>query len=882
MHDRRAPGPARAERIHARYARALEAFAAELPDGWKTRVHRDDPVSWRVFQHAGESPEQGWKLHVSASAADALDLLEIVLPELVAGSTAFKLPGDLRSIISINAGLAGRPQVGKIVTVYPSSDDALPALIDRLDAVWRPHRAPAVTSDLPVGRGGALFIRYGAFVLSEVITDYAGAAHAAVRAPDGSLHPDVRHAGGRQPSWAVPPVPPAARTVTTEPDGPIEVDGATYVPLKVLTADARGYVALGVRPDDRRLVIIRHRLRGVDGDEFGNDVLTRLENEWRLMRRLSGSGIVPEPLAYDPEAGYLILTDAGEGRLECLPAPERLRLLPELAAVVARLHALGVVHRDLKLSNVRIGPDGPCLVDLEVAAPTGTRHPPPWGTDGHVAPEGTYATAAPPYDVYSLGSCVTHAVVGHCPGTLPPGDDAGRQIGLLLRLGQRAAASVVRECHHPDPALRPAAGEVAERLKAALPAILAERAAGPDAYRGALDRRWATAAAASAGTATRLFGTAGCDCGRTHHDLAEHEPESLHAGAAGVIVALATLDTALGTSQFGRDIAAAAGRLAGRPPSARAHGFFTGDSGVAVALAVAGRRLGRDDLVRAARRRYEHAAGSAVADYDLFSGAAGIVWAGCLLDAVLGSSWGRDLAGRQVARIVAAARPVEGVAGWPPDPEQDPCDRVYRGAAHGTAGVAMALASWARSTGDAATAAFAREAFLDIAAHGLTEDGTTILSTAGGSTRVPHHWCHGMAGFLWCLLQACPATGRTEGLKEARQAAVAAFDRVTPLLDNPTMCHGLAGVLEVWRMVGALPGHRDTARRRVALAAECLRLLRRSRDGATVWASDDPSVVIPDLWTGFLGPAVQLALAATGSPHALLSPSWLRACALPG
>ena len=37
-------------------------------------------------------------------------------------------------------------------------------------------------------------------------------------------------------------------------------------------------------------------------------------------------------------------------------------------------------------------------------------------------------------------------------------------------------------------------------------------------------------------------------------------------------------------------------------------------------------------------------AASSIPDYDLFSGAAGIVWAGCLLDAVLDGSWGRDLA----------------------------------------------------------------------------------------------------------------------------------------------------------------------------------------------------------------------------------------------
>ncbi|WP_182908017.1 lanthionine synthetase LanC family protein [Microbispora sp. H13382] len=861
-----------AERFHARYALALEAFVAGLPQEWSTGVHRDGPVSWRVCEPPGELPAQGWKLHVSASAADALDLLDVVLPALVEAGAAFKLPDDVRSILRINAGLAGRSQVGKIVTVYPSSDAALAALIDRLDAVWRPGQAPAVPSDLPVGPvSEALFIRYGEFTPVGEVVDSTGVRRPALRAPDGSLRPDVRDIRGRQPEWAVPPVRPADRPVNPGFDGPIEIDGATYLPLKLLGEDARGFVALGVRPADQRLVVIRHRRRGVEGDEFGEDVVTRLEPERRVLEHLSGSGLAPEPLAHDASAGYLVVSDVGGGRLERLPVEERLDLMPELAAAVARLHARGIVHRDLKLPNVRVGPDGLRLVDFELAAPIGTRHPVPCLTDGHTPPEGPFAAVEPAYDVYGLGSCLAHAVLGCCPGELPERGNAGRQAGLLLRHGQPTAAAIVRECHHPDPGRRPAAAQVAERLRAALPAMRDERAAGPSAYRGELDVRWARGAAMSAGTAARRFRPHGR---HNAHDLPGDGDEGLNLGAAGIVVALATLDTALGTRRFTHDITGAATWLAERPPSP-AHGLFTGDSGVAVALAVAGGRLGRADLVAGARRRFEHAAASRVPDYDLFSGAAGIVWAGCLLDAVLDATWARDLAGRQAGRIVEAARHIDGLVAWPSDPDLEPSGNVFLGAAHGTAGVAMALGIWGGSTGDATAVALAEDAFRGVATHGLTGDGTNILSTTTGESRRAQHWCHGMAGFLWCLLQA------NAGDDGVREAAVAAFDRATPLLDGPTMCHGLSGVLETWRMLQALPGHRARARRRVAQVADSLRPLHHSQDGVTVWSSESSSVVAPGLWLGFLGPATQLALAAAGSADPLLSARWLRRCARP-
>ncbi|MFD9372601.1 lanthionine synthetase LanC family protein [Streptomyces sp. NPDC060020] len=869
------------ESLHIQYGSALEAFTARLAPGWRASVRRDGAISWQVCESGDELPGQGWKLHVAAAPTDALDLLEVVLPELVKSGATFKLAADVDTMVRINAGLAGASQVGKIVTVYPAAKDTLPGLIDRLDRLWRPDRAPAITSDLPVGSGGALFIRYGAFQAASVVTDSVGVPRTALRAPDGTLYPDVRDTKGWQPDWAVPPVPPVALSSTANASAPIEIDGTAFLPMKVLAANLLGHVALALRISDRRLVIIRHRVRGVESDELGNDARTRLDNEKRALLHLEGSRIAPEVVAHDLPGGNLVVSDAGGIRPEHLPAQDRLKHLPELAVTVAKLHARGIVHRDLKLSNVRIGPDGLRLVDLELAALIGTEHPVPAGTLGYVPPEGRHAVADPSYDVYGLGSCVTHAVMGHCPGHLPPQNNAGRQLGLLRQHMRPTAASIVKACHEPDPLRRPTAQQVAERLQTALPAMRAESSADLDTRHGVFDRRWACSAAMSAGTATRQFTVArgGAQHWRNAHLLAAYDCEGLNLGAAGIIIALATLDAALGTQHFTDDIALAAEWLAARPPLTQAQGFFTGNSGVSVALAVAGKRLCRAELIDSARRRFEHAAYSRIPDYDLFSGAAGIVWAGSLLDAVLGSSWGRSLAEQQVMRVRAGARLVDGLVGWLPNPEFDPSGRVYVGAAHGTAGVGMALAVWGRSTGCTATRDLADEALGSVPDHGLTADKANILTTTSGDISAAHHWCHGVAGFLWCLLQASPDPGIA--VDAARQLAATAFDRATPVLDNPTMCHGLAGVMETWRMLGALPEHSGRARHRLAQTTNALRLLHRAQGGATVWSSENPSVVTPDLWVGFMGPATQLALASAGSAFAVLSPQWLRRCAAP-
>ncbi|WP_158997780.1 lanthionine synthetase LanC family protein [Streptomyces aureus] len=865
------------EQLHTHYRRALDGFMGGLPAGWRTRLRRDSTITWQVCEFADALPSQGWKLHITTSAAGAVGLFEKVLPELVEAKTTFKLPADVGAIIQINAGVAGKSQVGKIVTAYPASDKLLATLIDRIDAIWRPSHAPSVTSDLPVASGGALSIRYGAFVAKEVVTDSFGVTHSALQAPDGRLQADVRDSHGRQPDWAVPPVKPADRNLNVQPGAPVRIDGITYLPLKALTANLRGHVALAVRLSDRRLVIIRHRVRGIEGDEFGNDAVTRLENERQVLRRLSSSGIAPELIAHDPLTGHLVISDAGGTQPEKLPPVDRVRCLHELAATVAELHAQGVVHRDLKMSNVRMGSEGLRLIDFEMAATIGTARPVPGGTDGYEPPEGRRAIVDPSYDIYSLGSCVTHAATGYCPGRLPQQSNAGRQIGLLQQRGQQTAASIVKACHDPAPRRRPTAGQVAKRLRAALPALETESLTTPASHHTAFDRRWALSSAVSAGLATRGFKVVrgGHHHWRNSHLLAAYECEGLNLGAAGIILALATLDTASGSRHFDSDITGGAEWLAARPSLEQAHGLFTGNSGVAVALALAGARLERPDLIEAARRRFEGAARSRISDYDLFSGAAGIVWAGVLIDAILGTSWGCDLAEQQTMRVHATARKVDGIIGWTPHPQFDAAGRIYLGAAHGTAGIAMALAVWAGASGCVNTSTLAADALHSITEHGLTTDRSNILATMSGEVRTPHHWCHGIAGLLWCLLQT-PTSYDTIDTQ-----IVSAFDRATPDLDNPTLCHGLAGVMETWRMLKALPEHRDGARRRASELAASLRLLHHSRDGATVWSSERPSLVTPDLWVGFLGPATQLALAAAGSNQAMLSPQWLQRCSVP-
>jgi hypothetical protein len=80
-------------------------------------------------------------------------------------------------------------------------------------------------------------------------------------------------------------------------------------------------------------------------------------------------------------------------------------------------------------------------------------------------------------------------------------------------------------------------------------------------------------------------------------------------------------------------------------------------------------------------------------------------------------------------------------------------------------------------------------------------------------------------------------------------------------------------------MLGGIKRFEALANVQARKVAGALRILSQEMDGHFVWASDNPDIVTPDLWVGFLGPATALALYASGSQSSLLSGRWLTFCA---
>ena len=179
------------------------------------------------------------------------------------------------------------------------------------------------------------------------------------------------------------------------------------------------------------------------------------------------------------------------------------QLLPLILHVAAALHYVaeeGMVHLDVKPANIIMGVP-PRLIDLSVARSfeRAARMSGPIGTDPYMAPEqcdpqGGRGQVGHATDVWGLGATAWWALLGRAP--FPRPKDARESDDLLVRYPQlvtepvplpaervpEAARVVLEQMLSPDPAGRPSAAEVVDRLEpvvAELPRklVLAKRGA---------------------------------------------------------------------------------------------------------------------------------------------------------------------------------------------------------------------------------------------------------------------------------------------------------------------------------------------------------------------------------------------------------------------
>ncbi|MBD0706874.1 MULTISPECIES: class III lanthionine synthetase LanKC [unclassified Streptomyces] len=419
---------------------------AELPSGW-TR-HADS--EWVVFHPPVlRLPEQGWKIHVSATPENAERIIEVVRGYCLPREVSFKFIRSESVLIRRNSKYGDRGSSGKFVTVYPRDEQHLAEILDELGALLEGEQGPYILSDLR-WRSGPLYVRYGGFV-AHLVRSPSGEMVHCIKDADGNWVPDVRGPGFRPPAWVELPEclqeAVAARNAGTLGDFP-------FRPTKAMHFSNGGgvYQATDTRSGDTVLLKEARPLAGLDAS--GADAVERLRKEHWALEHLAGLDFSPTLLDYRKgREHWFLVREYVDGKsllgevykrnplLSHEPCDDErlgeyarwaLDVLGRVERAVDAMHERGVVFGDLHPNNVLVRPDGRiALIDLEASSEVEAGAHQAMAAPGFQAPSGYGGRDV---DRYALG-CLRLSVFLPLTQALP-WDPAktGQFIDLVTRL----------------------------------------------------------------------------------------------------------------------------------------------------------------------------------------------------------------------------------------------------------------------------------------------------------------------------------------------------------------------------------------------------------------------------------------------------------------
>ncbi len=195
-----------------------------------------------------------------------------------------------------------------------------------------------------------------------------------------------------------------------------------------------------------------------------------LHKEWQLNSRLMHANIVRVfEFHDDPDGAFYSLQYTGDASIAvlCGKNPEdALRPVGLIADALRYAHTKGVVHRDIKASNILLDNRGvPYLIDFGVAAAPGDGSPPGGGSAVASSPQQLAGKAAAAEDdIYALGVLIVELLTG-----APPNQNGEDSVITMPDGGNMPTAlhALVTEMLATDPARRPLAEVVKSRLEAA-------------------------------------------------------------------------------------------------------------------------------------------------------------------------------------------------------------------------------------------------------------------------------------------------------------------------------------------------------------------------------------------------------------------------------
>jgi len=459
---------------------ALVSFISDYSE--ILQAHRLEFIPSSYYWQVGKiTRTQGWILHLSAINSQVWELLETVIPLLKNNNAAFKIVRDQLALSHLLDGGLGYIHLGKIVSIYPETDEKANNLAQLLIQFTNRFSGPTIPTDRHLG--GVVYTRYGSF--NPVLVDNQKNEpvphiydHKGQLIVDPYAIPFVLPEGINWPfSDIVEPMHPPRRKLLNY----------SYYPIVTIKPDAKGDVIKGIyfkKIWQIRSCLIKQGRHHMFTDAAGRDIRDRLAWQYELYQALHTEIPMPEVFDLFTEYGDTYLAMAyikgqllrtwidsiyqGNSWLN-LTLSCRLQLIDrllEILSIVGQMHQKGYLHRDITSMNFLIDRKGQIwLIDLELAWCINNKIPdPPFaqGTCGFMSPE-QYAFNARPTvkeDIYGLGALATEFLTNLYPFKLDQRFTYNLQEALLYFTGDSEIAKCISLCQSQESCERPSLDEL--------------------------------------------------------------------------------------------------------------------------------------------------------------------------------------------------------------------------------------------------------------------------------------------------------------------------------------------------------------------------------------------------------------------------------------
>ncbi|WP_179412689.1 serine/threonine protein kinase [Mucilaginibacter sp. E4BP6] len=387
----------------------------------------------------------GWVIFLSCRTLETIYVIKTVLPLLKNAKASYRLIKNQEQQYRLNSGAFGETEVGKVITIFPCSEQSAIDLSVTLTRATNRYKGPVVPDALRIG--SVVFLQVARAIPNE-----------------SGVNIQLSHPGKMKIPFTVP------KEYQIKKKRKIII-GKYFIPVELLRASPKGdiYKAINLKNLAFTWCLIKQGKPVALDDHFNREMKDRLLWQKEVLQLLSPHIYTPSVLDFFEEDGssYLIL-DFAEGESISKLIHDKLKGLTwkeinfldkdlilgwflKSLEIVQKVHAAGYVHRDISDSNFLVMEDGNiCIIDFELSYSLEKQEPnPPFllGTFGYAAPEQLQMYVADPKeDIYSFGALLAFMITGIHPIELIEENINNTKAKLYRLTGSPELVKIILNC----------------------------------------------------------------------------------------------------------------------------------------------------------------------------------------------------------------------------------------------------------------------------------------------------------------------------------------------------------------------------------------------------------------------------------------------------